>query len=157
MNVEPSQASETGNLRVLVVDDDPDMRSYLRSCLGRIGVAAANVAEAADGAQALEVVRRTRPDLVITDVVMRGVGGIALARALESASETRDIRVLLVTGSVSGMGEASAWAAERPERMVLAKPFNAQRLHEVLEALLRPHPRTSTAAPGSHGRRVERR
>ena len=157
MNVEPTPASKTENLRVLVVDDDPDMRGYLRSCLGRLGVVAANVAEAADGAEALEVVRRIRPDLVISDVVMRGVGGVALARALAEAPETRDIRVLLVTGSLSGLGEASAWAAESPERMLLAKPFNAQGLNDALEGLLHPHPQTYTNAPDPRGRRDERR
>ena len=157
MSSDPRQTDGAKDLRVLVVDDDPDMRVYVRSCLERLGFAAAHVLEAADGTEALEIVGRTRPDLVISDVVMRGVGGVALARALESTPETHDIRVLLVTGAASGLGEASAWAAERPERMLLAKPFNAQGLHDAVEALLHPHPQTYTNAPDPRGRRDERR
>ena len=111
MNSEPRQTDGAKDLRVLVVDDDPDMRVYVRSCLERLGFATANVLEAADGTEALEIAGRTRPDLVISDVVMRGVGGVELARALESTPETHDIRVLLVTGAASGLVEASTLAA----------------------------------------------
>ena len=135
--MESETAVRARDLRVLVVDDEPDMRVYIRSCLTRLGVVETHVVEAADGAEALAIARRTPPDLVISDVVMRGQDGVALARALAESPETRDVRVLLVTGSTSGFSAASAWAAERPERVLLAKPFNAARIKEAVEALLR--------------------
>ena len=145
--VESEPAVRLPDVRVLVVDDEPDMRIYIRSCLTRLGVAETHVLEAADGAEALAITRRTPPDLVISDVVMRGLDGVALAHALAEAPETRDVRVLLVTGSASGFSSASVWAAERPERVLLSKPFNATRIKEAVEALLHIKGTTPSGSP----------
>lgn len=118
---------------VLVVDDDADMRLYVRTCLG---VAVTGVVlEAADGDEALRLARAEGPDLVISDVVMPGLDGEALCRALRADPATAGIPLLLVSG------EARLVAAGAPPTCAdgsLAKPFNAARLRAAVARLLPP-------------------
>ena len=115
---------------VLVVDDDPDMRAYLRRCLGPL---TDRVVEAADGAEALAILRGAGPgafDLIIADVVMPGLDGPALRRRLIAESDLGAPPVLLVTGESPGPGDEP----------ILRKPFNAVTLRSRVEALLGRHP-----------------
>jgi CheY-like chemotaxis protein len=114
---------------VLVVDDDADMRLYLGGCLRGLGVA--RVVEAADGQEALRLAPDA--DLVISDVFMPGLDGIALVRALKADARTRAIPVLLVSGEVV-LSPLDARADG-----FLTKPFNATRLRAAVERLL-DHP-----------------
>ncbi|MFW5973339.1 MAG: response regulator [Bacteroidota bacterium] len=114
------------DLTVLVVDDDQDMRLYLSGCLSVIGVS--HVVEAADGREALQLARALVPDLIISDVVMPGIDGVALRRALKANSETAAIPFLLI----SGESIASADGADG----FIAKPFNATRLRAEVDRLL---------------------
>src|SRR5262245_9401529 len=79
---------------ILVVNDDLDSLNLLCAILGdeRLGVVTAE-----NGTVALEMVRNTQPDLVISDVVMPGLDGIELCRRLKSDPVTHDIPVLLLT------------------------------------------------------------
>src|SRR5262245_47424391 len=99
---------------ILVVDDDPDMRGYLRRCLRSL---TDRVTEAGDGAAALAIVKDAGPgafDLIIADVVMPGLDGLALRRALMGEPGLGAPVILLVTGESPG-----------PEsEPVLRKPFN---------------------------------
>lgn len=118
-------------LTVLIVDDDTDMRLYLRSCLRGLGPRIGRVLEAADGLEALAVVQTGLVDLVICDVVMPRLGGYGLSRAIRDDPKLCDLRVLLVSG------EAISVASVAPDG-VLAKPFNAGQLEAALVELL-PH------------------
>jgi two-component system phosphate regulon response regulator PhoB len=80
---------------VLVVDDDPAIVTLLRRMLEADGH---SVAVAADGQTALGRVAERRPDLVILDLDMPGVGGLEVCRQLKSAPETRLLPVLVCTG-----------------------------------------------------------
>lgn len=111
---------------VLVADDDADMRLYLRGCLGRLG--AARVLEATDGHEALRLAPLA--DLVISDVLMPGLDGQALCRALHANPATAATPVLLVSG-------VTAPADVLPVGF-LAKPFNAADLRRAVERLLLP-------------------
>lgn len=109
--------------RVLVVDDEADMRTYLRSCLEPRW----QVEEAADGRAALDRLAHTAPALAITDVRMPVMDGVAFTRALKNEANTRHIPVLLISGQAqpSGVGDA-----------FLPKPFSCGRLLAVVERLL---------------------
>jgi CheY-like chemotaxis protein len=112
-------------LTILVADDDPEMRAYIRR-----GLRGARVVEAADGAEALALARYGTPDLVIADVRMPGLDGYALCVALHADAETRHVPVLIVSG-------------EPPQEAAcahgfLAKPFNAARLRDAVTRLLPP-------------------
>lgn len=120
---------------VLLVDDDADMRLYLRSCL-RAGAAAFNrVIEAADGLEALRLVRSEAVDVVISDVGLPGLDGRRLSRAIRDDAALRHIAVLLISGD-GVLGDSAADG-------FLFKPFNS---HQLLAALNGLVPR-SPAAP----------
>ena len=81
--------------RVLVVEDDPETRRYYMSILEDDGFV---VDQAHNGLQALDKARTLAPDLVLTDIAVPGLDGIALCRQLRADPQTRDIPVLAVTG-----------------------------------------------------------
>ena len=118
--------------RLLIAEDDDSVRDFLERALREAGYI---VRSAADGLQALELLGRGRYDLLITDIVMPGLDGIALA--LKIAQDYPDTRVLMITG----------YAAERQRahnldsliHQVLAKPFSLEEiLSAVTDALAKP-------------------
>ena len=118
--------------RVLVVDDEPDIREIARMALELLG--GWEVVTASSGAEALEVAAREQPDAVLLDVQMPGMDGTETARRLREASATAHVPVLLLT--------AKARSAEReqlavdPVVAVLTKPFDPTTLAaEVSRAL----------------------
>jgi len=111
---------------ILVVDDDPDMRVYLRRCLRPL---TERVIEAADGAEALALLDEAGPgafDLVIADVMMPRMDGLALRRSLSADSASDRPPVLLVTGEPTGPDDEP----------ILRKPFNGATLRERVAGLL---------------------
>jgi DNA-binding NarL/FixJ family response regulator len=77
---------------VVVVDDDPDYRSLVRALLGPLADMVSMVGEAEDGEEGLAVVRRTSPDILITDLSMPRMNGMALAvRVREELPQTKII------------------------------------------------------------------
>src|SRR3990172_2949250 len=80
--------------RILVVDDEERNRRLLAAMLEAEGYAAA---EAADGAQALDLARQSPPDLILLDIMMPGMDGYEVARALKADAVTKAIPVVMVT------------------------------------------------------------
>jgi len=125
---------------VLVADDDPDMRRYVQSCLRGLGPRVGRVLEAADGAEALAAVRSDFIHVVLADVVMPGLDGYALCRAIKEDPALPHVAVLLISG-----------VEDRPAAQIvadafLAKPFNARRLKAAMEDLLLRRPGSDPAA-----------
>ena len=119
---------------VLLVDDDADMRLYLRSCLKTLASRFDQVIEAADGLEALRLVRSGSVVLVISDVGLPGLDGRRLSRAIREDAALRHVAVLLISGDgVLGDSVADGF---------LMKPFNSQQLSAALESLAprRPPP-----------------
>lgn len=81
--------------QALVVDDESDARDFVRAILESEGWA---VAEAPDGASALEQARSLRPELVVLDVLLPNKSGFDVFGELIRHPETRDIRVIMLTG-----------------------------------------------------------
>src|SRR4051812_6189813 len=81
--------------RVLVVDDVDGNRALVAALLARDGYA---VSAATGGQEALEQVRRTRPDLILLDVMMPGLDGFEVCRILKNDPATRLVPVILITG-----------------------------------------------------------
>ena len=120
--------------RLVVADDDDAVRALLGAAL-----AAYTVFPAARGDDALALVRRERPDLVVLDVQMPGLDGLAVARALGADPATAAIPVVLC----SGAGPVAAAAAGRVAGVVafLPKPFDLRELlGTVARALGAPPP-----------------
>jgi CheY-like chemotaxis protein len=120
-------------LNVLIVDDDADMRLYLRSCLKSPGLQVEQVLEAADGLEALRLVRAGNVQLVISDIVVPGLDGRGLVRAIRSSPGLDEVVVLLISG------EDRAGADEHDADGFLPKPFNSRQLQAALQDLYSDH------------------
>jgi signal transduction histidine kinase/CheY-like chemotaxis protein len=107
---------------LLVVDDNEDIRAYLRQSLG----ATFQMVEAEDGLSALQRVREDLPDLVVSDVMMPGLDGFELCRAIKSDPETEFIPVILLTARASTDSRVSGMQTGADDYLV--KPFNLREL-----------------------------
>ena len=86
----------TSGARMLVVDDSPTICAVLGKMLRQDGYA---VLKATDGASALELARREQPALIFLDIVMPGMNGFAVLRALRHDPQTRDIPIVMISGN----------------------------------------------------------
>ncbi|RFU39824.1 response regulator [Actinomadura logoneensis] len=109
--------------RVLVADDNADMREYLARLLRGAGY---EVRTVRDGRAALEAVRTDSPDLVVSDVMMPGLDGLALVGALRTDSRTASVPVLLLSARAGQ--EASIEGLRAGADDYLVKPFAAAEL-----------------------------
>lgn len=80
---------------ILVVDDEPDTRTYLTTVLEDNGFA---TVAAADGAEALKKVEESRPDLIALDISMPEKSGVAVYRTLKEDDGLKSIPVIIITG-----------------------------------------------------------
>ena len=112
---------------VLIVDDDPDMRLYLRSCLRGLGSPFQRVIEAGDGLEALRLVRSAAVSLVISDVALPGLDGHRLTRAIRDDAALSHVTVLLISGETV--------LADNNADGFLSKPFNTHQLLAALDRL----------------------
>ena len=112
-----------GPVRVLVADDNADMREYLARLLRADGY---TVDAVADGVRALESVRTDPPDMLISDVMMPGLDGLALVKALRADRRTAALPVLLLSARAGQEASISGLQAGADDYMV--KPFAAAEL-----------------------------
>ena len=108
--------------RILCADDNADMRDYLRRLLGR----RYDVDTVADGDEALRAIRRRRPDLVVSDVMMPGLDGFGLLRALRDDPETQGIPIVLLSAQAGEQSQIEGLGAGADDYLV--KPFSAREL-----------------------------
>jgi len=117
--------------RILVVDDQPDIRLMCRVNLQLEGY---EVIEAGDGEAGLETVRNERPDLVLLDVMMPGLDGWQFMEAIKADEETARIPIVLLTARVQREDEIRGWLSGAAD--YLPKPFNPSTLTEVVRRTL---------------------
>ncbi|MEU6700231.1 SpoIIE family protein phosphatase [Pseudonocardia sp. NPDC046786] len=108
--------------RVLVVDDDREMRGYLRDLLAERWT----VQVVADGAAALDAARTDPPDLVVADAALPASGGIELLRALRSDPRTVGVPVVLLSSRAGEEAAVEGFAAGADDYLV--RPFSAREL-----------------------------
>jgi CheY-like chemotaxis protein len=113
-------------LRILAVEDEPEVLDVLRAMLSAAGH---TVFTAASGREALELFDHETVDLVLTDLGMPGMTGLALAEQLK---RRRAIPILLLTGWADELDAATAPSVD----LVVAKPFTRERLFEALARTL---------------------
>jgi CheY-like chemotaxis protein len=110
---------------VLVVDDDPDVLAALLEALDMEGY---DVRGARDGIEALEAIRKQRPDLIITDLLMPTMTGFELLAVLHDDPALATIPTLIITAG------RSPDASETTGSMVLPKPLDLDRLMRAITA-----------------------
>jgi response regulator RpfG family c-di-GMP phosphodiesterase len=116
-------------LRLLLVDDDPGLRALLRATLDAVDV---EVEDAEDAPSALVALRRRRPDAIVLDVNLPGMDGLAFCRQLKADRATKDIPIVVLSGSDGGTAEA---ALEVGAESFLRKPFSPLELLAIVERL----------------------
>ena len=121
--------------KVLVVDDDPDFVEITRTVLQAHGY---DVASASSGQQALEMLRRDRPDLVVLDVMMRGATeGYDVSQVMHDDADLKAIPVLMVTSIMDGtMADQFPTDEYLPVAEFITKPVAPAQLVERIRALI---------------------
>ena len=119
--VAPSVEVEHEADTLLVVDDNADMRAYVRSCLEEY-----HVVEAADGQEGLEKARAVVPDLIIADVMMPRLDGFAFCQQVKNDDLLGHIPVILLTARASDESKVEGLKTGADD--YLFKPFNAEEL-----------------------------
>ena len=144
--VEPSSAEEVPNQarhideliqpyqidkpEVLIIDDNIDIRTYLRSVLSE----KYNVSEAADGKVGLELARKIVPDIVLSDIMMPVMDGLAFCQQLKTDKAISHIPVILLTAR--SLDEQRAEGYEHGADAYLSKPFSLRLLLSRIDNLI---------------------
>lgn len=118
---------------VLVVDDDDDIRLLVEIAL--TSFAGWRVVTANDGREAVDAAREHRPSLVLMDLMMPEMDGVAAAAALLADPATADIPIVLVTAKLTVPGEPSPWE-HLAIAGVIAKPFDPVGLADEVRRLV---------------------
>ena len=122
---------------VLVVDDDPDI---LEAICDILGTESYRVARAKNGLEALEKVDAERPDVILLDLMMPVMDGVAFAHALRQRPPVADVPIVIISADGNPARAASVNA-----RGYLAKPFDIDALLAHVAAITRGHEREPRA------------
>lgn len=117
---------------ILVVDDEPSIRTLVRATLERAGY---HVIEAADGANALHKAQSQRPDLILLDIALPQLSGLEVCRRLRARPDTAAAPVLLLTGLLQGPELQAGYSAGA--QGCIAKPFTPSALVQKVGDALR--------------------
>ena len=116
---------------LLIAEDDPDIRELLNFRLAAAGHA---VTAVEDGPSALDAAAEAAPDLVLLDVMMPGLSGIDVCRALRARPETADLPVILLTARSQEADVQAGFRAGADD--YITKPFSPRELVSRINALL---------------------
>jgi len=108
--------------RILLADDNADMRDYISQLLGSRHECIATH----DGQQALELIRQSRPDLLLTDIMMPRMNGFALIKAIRTDAQLRDLPIIVISARAGEESSVEGLAAGADDYLV--KPFSAREL-----------------------------
>ena len=121
-----------GRAEVVVVDDDPATRDVLRRTLGREGW---TVAEAEDGYEALALLERSTPAVVVLDLMMPGMDGFQVLEAIRRSEAWRDVPVVVVTAK-DLTREELVWLRTNAEEVFHKSAYNRRELIAVMHDLI---------------------
>lgn len=120
-------------LRVLVIDDDPDLIALLTRGLEVVGHY--EVIPAVDGAQGLERVYETRPDCVVVDIRMSGLDGYQFVRAMRGDAETASIPIVIVSALIQDYQQLAGMLTGADS--YLTKPVRLAELVKAIEQAMK--------------------
>lgn len=120
--------------RVLLTDDSPAMRAFIRRVMELSGFAVSEWFEAGDGGEALELLRCHKVDVILTDINMPRMDGVEMMRRLESEQTLKNIPVVVIStdSTEKRVEQMTALGA----RGYLKKPFRPEELRDEMERVL---------------------
>ncbi|HZI88424.1 MAG TPA: response regulator [Pyrinomonadaceae bacterium] len=119
------------NLTVLIVEDVDDSRYFMRLELEQLGYL---VIEAEDGAKAVEIALRERPDIILMDLTLPVMDGLAAAAMIRNDEQMREVPIIAVTAHQESDLRAEAKASGF--NAYVTKPIDIPWLHELIKGLL---------------------
>jgi CheY-like chemotaxis protein len=131
MKVETMKPNKGLRRVVMVVDDNEDLREMLRFMVERLDYV---VVEAENGREAIEIASRRCPDLILMDLNMPVMDGIAATRLLRQIDYMSDVPIVAISANRREQSQDAAIAAGCNE--YLTKPVNFHQLHTLLGSLL---------------------
>ncbi|MHB8779781.1 MAG: response regulator [Candidatus Geothermincolia bacterium] len=117
-------------MKILIVDDDPEITTLLSLIMRHVGYTAI---ECNDATRAYELCERERPDCILLDLMMPGIDGWKLLETFQSASDLRDIPVVIITGNVNADRD---YLLEQGVKGFVIKPFDPHTLLSLIDRLL---------------------
>ncbi|MBO8143694.1 MAG: chemotaxis response regulator CheY [Thermodesulfobacterium sp.] len=117
------------NIKILVVDDFATMRKIIKNILTQLGFK--DIIEADDGTTALELLKKQKVDLIISDWNMPKMSGIDLLKAVRADENLKDIKFIMVTAEAQK--ENVVEAIKHGVNQYVVKPFTPETLKEKLE------------------------
>jgi two-component system chemotaxis response regulator CheY len=120
------------NIKILVVDDFATMRKIIKNILLQLGFK--DILEADDGTTALELLKKQKVDLIISDWNMPKMPGIELLKAVRNNEDLKDIKFIMVTAEAQK--ENVIEAIKYGVNQYVVKPFTPETLKEKLEKVL---------------------
>lgn len=117
-------------IRVLIVDDSSTVRKIIRRCLQQPELGIADVCEACDGEEALELLANRAVDIVLTDINMPKMNGIRLLTAIKQREQWKTIPVLMITTEAGA--EEVAEAVGKGAAGFIKKPFTPMEIRDQL-------------------------
>ncbi|WP_448265622.1 PAS domain S-box protein [Nostoc sp. DSM 114159] len=130
-SIYPSTHSPALPARILLADDNADMRHYMRRLLNQ----QYEVEVVSDGVTALAAIRQQMPDLVLTDVMMPRLDGFGLLQSLRANPDTQQIPIILLSARAGEEARIEGLAAGADDYLI--KPFSARELLARVEATLK--------------------
>jgi DNA-binding response OmpR family regulator len=134
----PSPSSSSG--KVLVIEDEAAIRDLLRL---HLGLASFEVKETGDGRTGLTMGRGEKFDVIVLDVMLPGLDGVTVCRALRAEGESRDSAILMLTARDRESDKVLGLESGADD--YVAKPFGVRELMARVQALLRRNRRMTTA------------
>lgn len=120
----------TAKPKILLIDDEASIRQLMRQVLGE----SYEIAEAADGVEGLKAAQQAPPDLIILDLRMPGLDGLAVLRKLKAHAQTAGVPVIIV----SALGETDTLMESQRSGAAdhLIKPFDVSELRRIVHRQL---------------------
>lgn len=122
------------SLNILIVDDSATVRSVVRKALRLAELPLNNVVEAANGAEALRMLREQWIDLVLTDINMPEMNGLELIDAMKKDSLLASIPIVVI--STEGSATRIEETKQAGVNAYLRKPFHPEQIKEIVEEVL---------------------
>jgi two-component system chemotaxis response regulator CheY len=119
---------------ILIVDDSSTIRKIIIRCISHSQIAVGTLFEAADGEEALKILRQESIHLVMTDINMPRMNGLELLSTLKSEEQWKNLPVLLIT--TEGREDTVLEAASKGAAGYVKKPFTAGDIQAKIEPLL---------------------